>query len=191
MADSFPKPILPFLEGKLGELRRMRFWSHVDLRGPKECWEWQASLHTTGYGRFKIASYVTMMANRVALVMHTGEEPHGMMALHDCDNPACCNPHHLYWGTHKDNMQDKVERGRCRSGNQSGTNNGAAKLTEEQLSLIIQRFRQGLNNKQIASDLPVSHSLVSRIRVGRSWAEQSAALGWHPEESKLPHKRRA
>jgi hypothetical protein len=191
MADSYPKPILPYLEGKHGALRIMRFWSHVDIGDPKDCWGWQASLHTSGYGRFKIASYTTMMANRVSLVIHTGEDPLDRFALHHCDNRRCVNPHHLYWGTHSDNMQDKVRRGRCNPADQSGVNNGAAKLTEHQLALIVARFREGLNNKQIARDLPVSHSLVSRIRVGRSWAEQTAALGWEPQESKLPHKRTA
>lgn len=180
MADSFPKPILPYLEGKHGALRIMRFWSHVDIGAPEECWEWQASLHTSGYGRFKIASYTTMMANRVSLVIHTQTEPHGMFALHHCDNPKCCNPHHLYWGTAADNMRDRADRGRANLPDQSGENNGAAKLTNEQLAQIVEKFRQGLNNKQIASELPVSHSLVSRIRVGRSWAEQTAALGWEP-----------
>lgn len=105
MADSFPKPILPYLKGKHGELRIMRFWSHVDIRAPEDCWEWRASCHTSGYGRFKIASYVTMMANRVSLVIHTGEDPSSLFALHHCDNRQCCNPHHLYWGTHSDNMR--------------------------------------------------------------------------------------
>jgi len=180
MADSYPRPILPYLEGKHGALRIMRFWSHVDMRGPHECWEWQASLHTSGYGRFKIASYRTMMANRVALVIHTEQEPSGMMALHHCDNPKCCNPHHLYWGTASDNMQDRARRGRANAPNRAGVNNGAAKLTEAQLAEIIEKFRRGLSNKQIASGLPVSHSLVSRIRTGRSWADQAAALGWEP-----------
>lgn len=180
MADSFPKPISPYLEGELGRLRKMRFWSHVDIGAPEDCWEWQASLQSSGYGRFKIASYVQMSANRVALVIQTGEEPAGQMALHHCDNPKCCNPHHLYWGDATDNMRDRAERGRANLPDQSGANNGAAKLTEEQLAIIVTRFRQGLNNKQIASDLPVSHALISRIRTGRSWAEQSAALGWEP-----------
>ena len=184
MADSYPKPILPYLEGKHGALRIMRFWSHVDIGAPEECWEWQASLHTSGYGRFKISSYTTMMANRVSLVIHTQTEPHGMFALHHCDNPKCCNPHHLYCGTASDNMRDRATRGRANLPDQSGANNGAAKLTDAQLAEIIEKFRQGLNNKQIARDLPVSHSLVSRIRVGRSWAEQSAALGWEPESKR-------
>jgi hypothetical protein len=34
----------------------------------------------------------------------------GWFALHTCDNPPCVNEDHLYEGTYKDNMRDKVER---------------------------------------------------------------------------------
>ncbi len=178
MADAYPKKILPHLEGKIGALRLMRFWSKVDVRGPDECWEWQASLHTSGYGRFKIASYQMVSANRMALISHRREEPEGMMALHTCDNRKCCNPHHLYFGTHDDNMRDKVDRQRCRTGNQSGQSNGAAKLTEEQVGVIVDRMKAGWNNKMIASDLPVGHAMVSKIRTGAMWRDVTQRLGW-------------
>lgn len=129
MADALPKKILPMLEGKIGELRIMRFWSKVDMRGPDECWKWQASLTTSGYGRFKIASYTQVTASRMALICTANEEPFGLCVLHTCDNPPCCNPAHLYFGTVADNARDKTERGRHRTGDQSGAKNGAAKLS--------------------------------------------------------------
>jgi hypothetical protein len=181
MADATPKEILPFLEGKIGELRRMRFWSKVDIRTPEECWEWQASLHTSGYGRFKLASYWCVMANRMSLVMHTNDDRLDRMALHHCDNRKCCNPHHLYWGTHTDNMRDCVRRNRRPWRDQSGAKNGASKLTDDQLALIVARLQDGWNNKQIAADLPVTHSMVSLIRLGRMWGKQAAALGYEPK----------
>lgn len=181
MADSFPRALLPYLEGKIGELRLMRFWSKVDMRGPDECWEWQASLTTSGYGRFKITSYTQAIASRLALIATKRDEPRGMLVLHHCDNPKCCNPHHLYFGTVQDNAQDKVDRDRCRTGDQSGANNGAAKIDEKQLELIVTRIQRGWNNKQIAADLPITHSMVSLIRLGRMWRKQTAALGYEPQ----------
>lgn len=180
MAKATPKKILPLLEGKIGELRMMRFWSKVDMRGPRECWEWQASVNRNGYGKFKVASYENATASRVALIGTKMEEPDGMLVLHHCDNRRCCNPHHLYFGTIADNTRDKVERGRCATGNQSGANNGAAKINEAQLALIVSRIRSGWNNKQIAADLPISHSMVSLIRLGRMWRAQTEALGYVP-----------
>ena len=187
MAEIAFKKILPFLEGQKGEQRLIRFWAKVDKRSVDECWNWKAGLDGNGYGRFKIASYWTTRANRVALASSTMQEPKGKLALHHCDNPACCNPAHLYWGTHADNAKDKVTRGRAYSGDQSGANNGAAKLNEEQVALVVQRLKDGWNNKQIAADLPITHSMVSKIRLGEFWAEHTAALGWEPKRRIARH----
>ena len=182
MADPYPKKILPDLEGKIGELRMMRFWSKVDVRGPDECWEWQASINTSGYGRFKLVSHQMVTASRVALIGNSQTEPEGLHVLHTCDNRRCCNPNHLYFGTVAQNNQDKVDRGRATTGNQVCEHNGAAKLTEEQVVQIVERFRRGMNNKQIASDLPVTHQMVSKIRRGHMWRPVTERLGWSPAQ---------
>lgn len=174
-------PILPFLEGREGRLALMRFWSNVAMGAPDECWDWQLSTNTSGYGRFKIASYTTVGAHRAALVAHTKEDPQHLLALHSCDRPSCCNPHHLRWGTVKDNSDDMIERGRHNTADQAGFKNGACKLTPEQFALVITGLLAGKNNKQIAEGLPVDHALVSRIRRGRSWAREAADLGWTPQ----------
>jgi hypothetical protein len=182
MANPTPKKILALLEGRIGELRIMRFWSKVDMRGPDECWEWAAGRNPNSYGKFKVASYEIVTASRFALICTKRAEPDGMHVLHRCDNPPCCNPAHLYFGTVQQNIADKLERGRARSGDQSGANNGAAKLSDAQLELIVTRIRQGWNNKQIAADLPVTHSMVSLIRLGRMWRRQTEALGYEPRK---------
>jgi hypothetical protein len=175
-------PILPLLEGRAGRLREMRFWSKVDMRGPDECWDWQASRTTSGYGRFKLLPRTIVHSNRFALIATKQEEPKGLLVLHSCDRPECCNPAHLRFGTTADNHSDKIERGRHRTGDQSGFNNGAVKIRPEQLQLIVDRLRMGWPNTRIAADLPVTHSLVSRIRLGISWRDQAEALGWSPVE---------
>lgn len=48
----------------------------------------------------------------VALIEHSGEMPNGRVAMHSCDNPRCIEPTHLSWGTQKDNMRDKANKGR-------------------------------------------------------------------------------
>lgn len=39
---------------------------------------------------------------------------------HKCDNPCCCNPKHLFKGTHKDNSDDKLAKGRQAKGKTNG-----------------------------------------------------------------------
>ena len=182
MTKSAPIPILPYFEGPAGEICRARFWSKVTVGERKDCWDWNASKATSGYGRFKVASHTILHANRVALALHLGKDPKDMMVLHSCDRPECCNPFHLRLGTAQDNMDDRLARGRWAGGDQTGVNNGAAKLDEAMLKTIIDRLRAGWNNQQAAQGLPVGHALISRIRRGRSWAKQASALGWTPQE---------
>lgn len=156
------------------------FWEKVAIKGDEDCWEWQGGKDRDGYGTLRCGRAL-VRAPRVALGLATGREPDHLHALHSCDNPPCCNPAHLRWGTPKENATDKVERGRCKTGNQSGANNGAAKLTEEQVAQIVRMMQAGRSNKQIASEMPVSDSTVSLIRVGKMWRSQTSALGWTPK----------
>ena len=182
MAAHANKPVLAYFEGKIGELRIMRFWSKVDMRGPDECWDWKESLThgNTGYGRFKVASYVTLHSSRVAWSLANKREPGELIVRHKCDRPRCCNPAHLEIGTIADNSRDMVLRGRARNGCLGGVRNPRAKLTEAQVADIVLRLRRGENNKQIARHHPIGHALVSRIRLGLSWRKETAALGWQP-----------
>ena len=181
MADPAFKKILSLLEGESGEQRMIRFWAKVDKASVDDCWEWTGSLDGSGYGRFKIASYHQARAHRVALIASSLEEPPGMLVLHHCDNRKCVNPEHLYFGTVQDNANDKVRRGRCVSGDHSGFKNANSKLDEKQLALVVIRLQDGWSNKQIAADLPITHSMVSLIRLGRMWRKQTEALGYEPK----------
>lgn len=169
--------ILPQLKGPRGARIIERFRALVAAGPRDQCWLWQASCKG-GYGRFKTSPYETVIASRFALVLATKEEYLHLHALHSCDNPRCCNPTHLRWGTPDENVQDKVERGRCNTGPQDGLNNRACKLGKGDLEKIIEGFRQRRNNMQIARELPVTHALVSRVRTGRAWVKEAAALGW-------------
>ena len=92
-----------------------RFWGKVQIGGEDECWPWMAkSKHHKGYGVMRISSVGrNVVASRISCILAYGEPPEGVKnALHSCDNPPCCNPNHLRWGTQKDNVQDAIERNR-------------------------------------------------------------------------------
>ena len=78
------------------------------------CWLWQASVTADGYGRMGIGGpgNKRMLAHRVAWQLYVGKIPDGMLVLHKCDNPPCCNPKHLFLGTDADNARDMSRKGR-------------------------------------------------------------------------------
>ena len=88
------------------------FWPRVKRGAADECWPWQGSVRPNGYGKF-VRNGRTISAHRHALTITTPPVEGNPQALHACDNPVCCNPAHLRWRTHQDNMNDKVARGRA------------------------------------------------------------------------------
>lgn len=141
-----------------------RFWSRVDKRGPKDCWEWTGRPSETGYGRFRVCG-VQYYAHRVAFTIVNGDTE--LDVLHTCDHPWCCNPAHLYAGTAADNRRDCVERGRA--ADQCGEDNGYAKLTESDVHVIRKLRADGWLYREIAEKYGISRWQVSNICRGESW----------------------
>lgn len=88
-----------------------RFWAKVS---PEDtgCWEWTASRSkTTGYGWYNLEGRAVNPHRVMCSVAH-GKPADGLYAMHSCDNRGCVAPHHLRWGTPKDNIQDAIQKGR-------------------------------------------------------------------------------
>ena len=96
-----------------------RFWSKVDKtpgHGPQgECWLWIGATHANGYGNFRATPHKpgNVSAHIVSFFITAGHWPEdGLFVLHRCDVPPCVFPGHLWLGTHADNMQDCIQKGR-------------------------------------------------------------------------------
>jgi hypothetical protein len=160
------------------------FWARVDIRDPNECWEWKLSCSDNGYGAvtFQGKRYST---HRLAWILSFGD-PGELFVLHSCDNPPCCNPNHLFLGTHDDNMADSRAKGRrpnpaqfSQHGDESifkrrpelfrGQNASGAKLTEDDVRSIRLRHEQGISNSAMAREYGLNQCSISSIVNRRTW----------------------
>lgn len=87
--------------------------------------------NSDGYPNAKIRGK-TRIISRFIFEECFGEIPEGMVVRHKCDNPSCINPEHLELGTHKQNVNDRVQRNRSAH----GESHGRAKLTEKDVVSI-------------------------------------------------------
>lgn len=139
-----------------------RFWEKVDKSG--ECWLWTAALFSTGYGAFRLGDR-QMKAHRVAWLLTQGYEPDGVLC-HECDNPKCVRPGHLFVGTQADNVKDRDAKGRGATKERSPH----CKLGEKQREAIRQEYRRGSREHGVVAlsvKFGVGPSTISRIVAGR------------------------
>lgn len=108
-------------------------------------------------------------ANRAAWILAKGTIPSGLHVLHRCDNRKCVEIEHLFLGTHQDNMDDKIAKGRQLRGEQVGI----SKLTAEQARDIFLDHRPA---SEICLDYLVSSSAVRLIKQGKNWCHVTARL---------------
>lgn len=76
-----------------------------------DCWIWTGAKNkwSGNRGKIKINKRWTS-APRGSWLAFRGDIPEGMWVLHDCDNPECVNPDHLYLGDCSKNQQDRFRR---------------------------------------------------------------------------------
>ena len=160
------------------------FWLSVRTGQPDVCWPWLGSVSQNGYGHLLVSGKATG-AHRVALELATGPIPDGAYACHRYDNPPCCNPAHLFAGTHLENDKDRKEKGR----GVHGVRHPSHKLMEGYVQSIRRALSQGVWGADLAAHFGVSVATVSAIGLGKIWAhvpdDPSASLEGLPLPRRL------
>lgn len=149
-----------------------RFWDKVQKGDEESCWEWLAHTDRAGYGRYWEKGRMTR-AHRYALNEISPVPFKGAHCLHSCDNPRCCNPSHLSWGTDVDNKYDKVKKGR----HIKGETHPNSVYKNEIADSIIRLKMQGYNVREIADTLGLTVGGVMNVYVGRAWKHRHGIDG--------------
>ena len=143
-----------------------RFWGSVDI-GPKDnCWNWTGPISGSGsgYGHIFINKKY-WRAHRLVWKLTHGVIPKGIHVLHKCDNTRCVNPNHLFLGTHRDNINDMMHKGRQTRGTRTGTN----KLSESDVREIRKRAAAGEETVELAKEFGIVTRTAWSVATKRSW----------------------
>ncbi len=125
------------------------------------CWIWKGCLIESGYGTigYKGKNFVV---HRLMYELFVAKIPEGMLACHICDNKLCCNPSHIFLGTHKDNLVDMVNKKRSNFGEK---HHNARLKTEEAREIKFSKEK----NTILSDRFKVSAGHIDNIRLGIRW----------------------
>ena len=123
------------------------------------CIEWTGAVNSGGYP-VSWKDGKTVYAHRLI-----AEAKEGEVVMHTCDNPRCINPTHLQIGTHKENSEDMVRKGRSAKGEDTGN----AKLTTAEV-LFIRTLQGSQSSRKVAGFFNISKSNVLDIWNRKIWS---------------------
>jgi hypothetical protein len=133
------------------------------------CWIFTGALNEAGYGIVGTGGrgQPNDRAHRITYRHYCGEIPEGMLVCHECDTPSCCNPDHLFLGTHKDNTQDMIRKKRNspppKNYHVVGSVHPKAKLHESQIPVIRDMYKQGVTQQILANMYGVARQTISKV----------------------------
>lgn len=156
-----------------------RIQSNLTQGGPDDCHEWRRARDENGYGLISVNGR-SRRASRVALICALGRDEPGLDACHTCDNPPCCNPRHLYFGTRKQNSEDAWARGRHPVGSQRP----AAKLIEAQVIDLRERYSAGGDAQELAAHFGIQVVTLRHIVTGRKWKQVGGPITYRRPKRK-------
>lgn len=142
----------------------------VKVKKTINCWIWIAG-KCDGYGAFMDGeTHKSNRAHRVIMKRLFGDKPFNKEVCHKCNNKACVNPDHLYYGTRKDNVKDQINAGVHNLVNKprmSGQNHINAILTDEdviQMRELNKKF--GWGPVKLSEELGFNKNTINNILYG-------------------------
>lgn len=105
------------------------------------------------------------MSRYIYAIVNDVEIPKDMCVMHTCDNPRCVNPDHLVLGTHKQNMEDRRNKGRDHLGHETA----GRKFSDEEIHFIREISTD--STRELARKYSVQEGTIRNIRKYRSYKD--------------------
>ena len=119
----------------------------------------------------------TEKAHRVSWELRHGPILDGLLVLHRCDRPSCVNPDHLRLGTHRENTNDMVVRGRnaktvAVATSRHGALNKNSKLNDKAVRDIRARVAAGSESHvAIGRSYGITSACVRAVATRKTWRQ--------------------
>jgi hypothetical protein len=144
--------------------REERFWKRVEKSDG--CWLWIGCINSAGYGNVKWGELGVQETHRISWLLEYRYMPTELV-LHTCDIRPCVRPDHLFLGSHQDNSDDMIAKGRGHWNR--GEDNHNAKLSAMDVQEIRARLQGDEQQREIARQFGVTQGLISAIKARRVW----------------------
>jgi hypothetical protein len=153
-------------------MNKLEYYKKIFLKklvASGDCLLFMGSRNKKGYGQS--ANPIEIFAHRFAWHIHHGPIPEGMIVMHLCDTPPCCEITHLKLGTSMDNTKDMIAKGRQQdySNMPKGEKSPTSKIKEEDAQKVAQLISEGLTTPQISHQLNISNHIINDIRCRKTW----------------------
>lgn len=152
-----------------------RIMEKVEIIPLAGCWIFTGAVNDAGYGMVGLGGRKDGVdrAHRVNYRHFVGAIPCGFVVCHRCDVRSCCNPHHLFVGTHGDNHADMMAKKRDskppRNLHDRGEYRYNSRLTDEKVIEIRAAFDSGVSVYRLAKVHEYSYGAMYRVCNRKMW----------------------
>jgi len=150
----------------------IRFWKRV-LKSDG-CWTYTGARLRKKNGDYTYGSFGVrkrrVLAHRFAYAITYGSPDPALKVCHQCDNPICVRPDHLFIGTQRDNLRDMRQKGRGYiNAYPPGEKHPKAKIGIADVHVIRRDFAAGVSVYRLAARYGIHYSTIHDVATGKTW----------------------